>query len=380
MPIFKNITRRKIRILQHGRKIIVAPQQTVEGPEFFSNYKGLVQVGESVNPPSIPKQLQVDSRIIPIEVPIEEVIINDNDDSIEIYIEDVKNENKIIENAKKETNTIEYRVLKETKNMNTDGKIDLSDVTFTIPVGIESQDRKNNLTLIIDYLGKHFKTNIIVCESGKSLHIKDFWKPEWASYTKCLFMENKTDFFYKTRILNKMAELVKTPIVVSYDSDVLMYPELYVKAANAIRSGEYDFCYPFNKPLKHILRKDFRTIRETLNIASVEKHTTITHQGIPPGGCFFMNREKFIEGGMENENMISWGPEDQERLDRFRKLGYKVGSLEGYLYHVDHLITQNSSYSNPLYKNNVKEHEKILRMTETELKDYIKTWRHVCKK
>ena len=260
--------------------------------------------------------------------------------------------------------------------MENSGKIDLSDVTFTIPVGIESQDRKNNLTLIIDYLGKYFNTNIIIGESGKKINIKDFWKPEWNSYVRCLFIENKTDYFYKTRILNKMAELVTTPIIVSYDSDVLMQPDKYVAAAEAIRSGKLDFCYPFNKPLKHIFKKDFRIIKETLNLDIVDSLTGIIHQGIPPGGCFFMNREKFIEAGMENENMISWGPEDQERLHRVKKLGYKVDSLEGYLYHVDHMITRNSTYSNPLYRNNVREHEKVLKMTITELKEYIKTWKH----
>jgi hypothetical protein len=75
---------------------------------------------------------------------------------------------------------------------------------------------------------------------------------------------------------------------------------------------------------------------------------------------------------MENENMISWGPEDQERLSRVKKLNYNVGNIEGYLYHMDHMITQNSFCSNPLFKNNEKEFEKVNKMTTEELKEYIK--------
>lgn len=381
MPEFKNTSRRKIRIAYNGRTIIVSPQQTIEGPDFFTSYKGFKKISdketEIPNQENIKKSLQNLPK--PIEVNIEEVKIEEtnDDNSVDVYIEDIITEEQVIEKAKGETNAIEYKVLKGNTKMNNDGKIDLSDVTFTIPIGIESQDRKNNLTLVLDYLGKYFNTNVIVCESGKNIQVKNFWKPEWNSYVRCLFIENKTDYFYKTRILNKMAEMAKTPIIVSYDSDVLLQPEKYVAAADAIRSGKLDFCYPFNKPLKHIFKKDFRVIRESLNLDVVEPLTGIIHQGIPPGGCFFMNRKKFIEAGMENENMISWGPEDQERLDRVKKLGYKVDSLDGYLYHVDHMITHNSTYSNPLYKNNVREHEKVLRLSAEELRRYIKTWRHV---
>ena len=42
--------------------------------------------------------------------------------------------------------------------------IDLSDVTFIIPVCIESQDRLNNSVSVLSYLNYHFNTNVIIHE------------------------------------------------------------------------------------------------------------------------------------------------------------------------------------------------------------------------
>ena len=46
-------------------------------------------------------------------------------------------------------------------------KTDLTDVTFIIPVKIDSDDRRRNLKITLSYLQRNFDTNIIVCESDK---------------------------------------------------------------------------------------------------------------------------------------------------------------------------------------------------------------------
>jgi hypothetical protein len=87
-----------------------------------------------------------------------------------------------------------------------------------------------------------------------------------------------------------------------------------------------------------------------------------------------MNKEKYIQGGMENENFLSWGPEDVERRDRFIKLGYKIGSIEGKLFHLDHSRTFNSDTTNPRFKANEEEYSKIKSFTREQLKQYVETW------
>jgi hypothetical protein len=87
-----------------------------------------------------------------------------------------------------------------------------------------------------------------------------------------------------------------------------------------------------------------------------------------------MNKDKFIKAGMENENFISWGPEDVERRDRLIKLGYRVASSDGKLFHLEHSRTFNSNTTNPLFSNNEQEYQKILNMSQDQLKQYIGTW------
>jgi hypothetical protein len=154
----------------------------------------------------------------------------------------------------------------------------------------------------------------------------------------------------------------------------VLTPEAYVKAAEVIRNNDAECCYPFDKPLKHITKKSLPRFIETLDISSIDHETQITNLGIPPGGCFFMNKQKFFEGGMENENMVSWGPEDQERLDRFSILGYRIKQLPYYLYHLDHIITYNSNNKNPYFPLNVQEHKKIKSMSKNDLINYINTF------
>ena len=45
-------------------------------------------------------------------------------------------------------------------------KYDLTDITFTIPVRIDSHQRHDNLNYILNYLKNNFETNIIVYENG----------------------------------------------------------------------------------------------------------------------------------------------------------------------------------------------------------------------
>jgi hypothetical protein len=92
------------------------------------------------------------------------------------------------------------------------------------------------------------------------------------------------------------------------------------------------------------------------------------------GGCVMWNKEAFIRGGMENENFISFGPEDCERHDRFKMLGFEIIRIPGNLFHMDHYKGPNSSNKNPYFRANHIEIEKIRSMTKSELLEYVNTW------
>ena len=69
---------------------------------------------------------------------------------------------------------------------------------------------------------------------------------------------------------------------------------------------------------------------------------------------------------MENENFKAYAPEDKERFYRFTKLGYSVGRISDYIYHLEHSRGENSWFSNPHMNSNMSEWDKIQKLTKEE--------------
>jgi predicted glycosyltransferase involved in capsule biosynthesis len=88
------------------------------------------------------------------------------------------------------------------------------------------------------------------------------------------------------------------------------------------------------------------------------------------GFCQFFNREVYIEGGLENENFVAYAPEDVERFYRFNTLGYTVGRMNTYVYHLEHERTPNSWLTNPHMAENFAVWESLQKMSVQELKKY----------
>jgi hypothetical protein len=247
-------------------------------------------------------------------------------------------------------------------------KIDLKDVTFTIPVSYDHPDRKQNLDLSLCLLQRDFDTNVIVMEQGgdKFQYVK-----EWAKYEK---FEGKD--FHRTRMLNLMAEQAQTDIVVNWDADTFLPPTQIFQAVEKIREGS-DMVYPFDGRSARVPRSgNFAKLEKMLDVGifggtefrGMDKYDSVGH-------CVFFSRQSFINGGMENENMVSFGPEDVERYERFKRLGYKVERIKGPVYHMDHYVGQNSSNRNPYFKSNWQELDRIRVMSDEQLKDYVKGWK-----
>lgn len=66
-----------------------------------------------------------------------------------------------------------------------------------------------------------------------------------------------TAVFHRTRFLNIMLEKVKTPITANYDIDVLLAPEDYKRAADAILLSGNSLVYPYRagNSQRRILKK-----------------------------------------------------------------------------------------------------------------------------
>jgi hypothetical protein len=250
-------------------------------------------------------------------------------------------------------------------------QIDLSDVTFVIPVAYDHAQRKKNLELIVCMLQRNFKTNIIVGEQGENQRFTFISK--WVRYHHFNGMME----FHRTKMLNEMIMMENTPIVVNYDADVLVAPGAMYAAVQKIRDGVADFVYPYQRfarvprvPHKDNLVKSLDVgILHGIFFPGLENNARVSY-----GGAVVMRKSSFVDAGMENENFISWGREDFERVWRFRKLGYIVDRVDGNIYHINHFVGENSFKLHPHYQGNNKEAAKIRRITPDDLREYIKTW------
>lgn len=265
-------------------------------------------------------------------------------------------------------NTIDFWPERWIRNQKDSYKIPLLDVTFTIPVFHDHLDRLANLNLSLCLLQKDFQAEFIVTEQGGD---KFKYTEKFAVYA-----QDNSAYFHRTKMLNDMAKACNTPVVVNWDCDVIVPPMQIIEAVEAIRNGA-DMVFPYDGRFARMPReKWFKVIESRLDIGVVGntmfKNRHHGHNSV--GGAVFFSKAAFIDGGMENEHMISFGPEDCERHDRFKILGYKIEYIKGSLFHMDHFCGPNSSPRNPYFKANHEEINKIRLMSPQELREYINSW------
>ena len=245
--------------------------------------------------------------------------------------------------------------------------IDLLDVTFLIPVRIDHTDRVENLDLVVDYIFSKFDTNIFIYEED----ISPKYVPKTSKVIyKYIRTENKN--LHRTKLLNMMTKHSKTPIIVNYDTDVFLYEDKYIDATNLIRSKKYDVVYPYSGKFCDVDRNpNLKYIKEDLTLDRVDTSKYFFHP-CSVGGAIFCNKEKYILSGMENENFINYGYEDQERISRFQKIGLHIYRLDGNLVHLKHYRGPNSNLNNDCSSKNEQEFKKIENMSTEEVLTYVR--------
>ena len=209
----------------------------------------------------------------------------------------------------------------------------MKEVTFLIPYYFSCEKRKDNYKQITEFL-LELDTRII---TGEMPYLGD-------------------GIYLRTKTFNNLARLAKTDIIVLYDGDVFCEPIQFEKAIKLMKEGA-----------KIVRPYDGRFI-------DVEKMSDRKGKLLHPnslGGAIFTDRKTFWEVGGENESLIGWGWEDNERIERWHKFGYKLASIPGPLYHLTHPRVYESG---PQVKKNRAEYEKIKQMPKSRLKQYVSTW------
>ena len=236
-------------------------------------------------------------------------------------------------------------------------------LSFLMPCRIESPDRLRNVISSVGYLAKNFPDcKIIIQEVDKQSVFREKVIPHltnlFGKYPENIvhrFEESKEAFFHKTRILNDLLLAADTDVVFNYDVDVVYPISSYTTAYSMITEGGYDAVYTFGCGIyqwavqyNDVVFRDF--LKSGFDTSVLDSNSRLSPSVM--GWGQMIKRQVQIDAGLWNENFISWGAEDCEFHYRIPALGYKVGRINDFVYHLDHSRTFNSHYNNPKFMDN----------------------------
>nr|WP_320057655.1 galactosyltransferase-related protein [uncultured Bacteroides sp.] len=257
-------------------------------------------------------------------------------------------------------------------------KILLKDITFCIPIRIESLYRLENLICLLKYITKYFDTNLYILEADKQQKFHNYVD---ISNIKYQFIKDESPIFFRTKYINQMLATTSTPFAAIWDTDAIAPIEQIRTAHNILRKNDTALVYPYsgiffsvNEYLSILFKRDLDI--NVLNSKYLCNNLLNGYYSV--GGAYMVNIKMYNEAGGENEHFYGWGPEDAERRYRLQILKYKVIQVEGVLYHLYHTRGLNSQYSN--IENAIKSKNelcKICSMTNSELKLYIQSWHSI---
>jgi len=236
-------------------------------------------------------------------------------------------------------------------------------LSFLMPCRIESPDRLRNVISSVGYLAKNFPDcKIIIQEVDKQSVFREKVIPHltnlFGKYPENIvhrFEESKEAFFHKTRILNDLLLAADTDVVFNYDVDVVYPISSYTTAYSMITEGGYDAVYTFGCGIYQWAVQYNEVVFHNFLKSGFDTSVLDSNSRLSPsvmGWGQMIKRQVQIDAGLWNENFISWGAEDCEFHYRIPALGYNVGRINDFVYHLDHSRTFNSHYNNPKFMDN----------------------------
>lgn len=148
----------------------------------------------------------------------------------------------------------------------------------------------------------------------------------------------------------------------------------YLRSVDMLRRRECDAVFPYGGEFVDLSGAARLRFLCELRVESIDHAAHELLHDCSVGGALFWSRQSFLEGGMENENFVAWGFEDNERVSRYSKLGHTFKRVAGSLFHLSHVRTCNSWYANPCIRSNQRELARISAMSRDELRAHVASW------
>ena len=255
----------------------------------------------------------------------------------------------------------------------------MKDLTFIIPTRIETEDRLRNIISSVSYLLKHLPAKVIVKEVAPQSTFKFRAIPEIKKYADIsnlthLYENSVAPLFCKSKVLNDLIVAADTKFVANYDADCILPLTSYHQAYALLAGDKADVVYPYGCGIyqwkAEYNMQVYQEFVSTLDYRVLDKRKSLSNSTI--GWTQFVNRQKYIDSYMMNENFISWGCEDDEFYFRMSTLGNRIARVEDYVYHLEHSRTDNSWFSNPNFNNNWQLWHTIKTFDRNQLIHYYK--------
>lgn len=253
---------------------------------------------------------------------------------------------------------------------------DLKDITFLIPLRLDSINRIENLQMCIEFILDNFNTKIKILEASSINN--GILKKILPNEVKITYERDYDPIFHRTKYINRLIKSCNTSYAAIWDADVIVPSGQIATAVELLRSNTADFVLPYKDEfydVSYFIRELYFRHRD-INIFTRNKaKMRILYMPNPVGGGFLVNRKKYIESGMENENFYGWGHEDGERFNRWKILGYNIIQIHGSIFHLTHDRGVNSNFQSNLQKEYKQiELARISAKSKEELRSEIETW------
>ena len=222
-------------------------------------------------------------------------------------------------------------------------KTNLKDVTFVIPLRVDTEERIENLNTLLSLLCRDFDTNIIILEADKQRIF--YCHMEFGFYIKYLFIPDNNPVFHRTKYLNTLLQMANTKIVGVWDTDAICPPSQILKAVEVLRKTDTTLVYPYDGRFYGLDMSLSNFFKQCLNyelLYKIENSLPLLYGYHSVGGAFLLNKDMYIKAGGENEKIYGCGHEDLERCKRIENQNLIVQRINGSLFHLWHPIRNNS--------------------------------------
>ncbi|MBO4846759.1 MAG: hypothetical protein J5525_10670 [Lachnospiraceae bacterium] len=247
-------------------------------------------------------------------------------------------------------------------------------LTFVMPTRIDSDARKRNLLYVTKRLSV-LGCKIIILEADKFAHLNA--EDINIQNVEYHFVEDANPCFFRTHYINILLRMSSTDVVAVWDADIVTSYEQIEEAYQYIANEDYILTYPYCGDYVLLNNIASANLVDTSNLNSLINSKPKALYARPfCGGAYFVNRERYLSLGGENEHFNGWGPEDVERQKRVEIMGFRYRWIcNGKAYHLNHPRSKNSNFFSKRHKCKMEnELVKVCSMDKEELTEYIKTW------